>query len=85
MANAVACLIPLGELEDVDRLRLVHLRSVANREIRMSVASAILSILNESDEVTLRRGLDEIEASPVDAGLSDDIWTILERQFGPGS
>jgi HEAT repeat protein len=85
VANAVASLIPLGELEDVDRLRLVHLRFMANREIRTSIASAILSILGETDEATLRRELDKIEASPVDAGLWDDIWYILERQFGPGS
>ena len=35
VSNAVAGLISLGELEDVDRLRLVHLRFMGNREIRM--------------------------------------------------
>jgi HEAT repeat protein len=82
VSNAVASLISLGELEDVDRLRLVHLRFLANYEIRVGVASAILTILGETDEETMRRKLDEIEASPVDAGLWDDIWSILEQQSG---
>jgi len=85
VANAVASLIPLGELEDVDRLRLVHLRFVADGEIRMAAASAILTILGEVDEATMGRELEKIEASPVDAVLCDDIWYILERQFGSGS
>jgi HEAT repeat protein len=92
VSNAVASLISLGELEDVDRLRLVHLRFLGNREIRMGIASAILTILGEIDEATMRQKMDEsrrhssgIEASPVDAGLWDDIWFILEQQFGPGS
>ncbi len=85
VSNAVASLIPLGELEDIDRLRLVHLRFLANREIRAGVASAILAILGETDAETMRQKMDEIEASPVDAGLWDDIWTLLERQFGPGA
>jgi hypothetical protein len=29
--------------------------------------------------------MDEIEASPVDAEPWDDIWSILEQQFGPGA
>jgi hypothetical protein len=85
VSNAVASLISLGELEDVDRLRLVHLRFLGNREIRMGIASAILTILGEIDEAVAGPKLDEIEASPVDAGLWDDIWFILEQQFGPGS
>lgn len=84
VSNAVASMISLGELEDVDRLRLVHLRFLANHEIRVGVASAILTILGETDEATMRQKMDEIEASPVDAGLWDDIWAILEQQFGPG-
>ena len=51
----------------------------------MGIASAILTILGEIDEATMRQKMDEIEASPVDAGLWDDIWFILEQQFGPGS
>lgn len=85
VSNAVASLIPLGEMEDVDRLRLVYLRFLVSREIRMGLASAILTILGETDETTMRHKLDEIEASPVDAGLWDDMGSILERQFGPGS
>jgi len=85
VSNAVASLISLGELEDVDRLRPVHLRFLGNREIRMGIASAILTILGEIDEATMRQKMDEIEASPVDAGLWDDIWFILDQQFGPGS
>lgn len=85
VSNAVASLIPLGELEDVDRLRLVHLRFLGNREIRMGIASAILTILGETSEAVAGPKLDEIEASPVDAGLWDDIWSILEQLFGPGS
>jgi HEAT repeat protein len=79
VANAVASLIPLGELEDVDRLRLVHIRFMANREIRMAAASAILTILGEVDEATADRELEKIEASPVDAVLWDDMGYILER------
>jgi hypothetical protein len=85
VSNATASLISLGKLEDVDRLRLVHLRFMGNREISMGAASAILTILGETDEATMRQKMDEIEASPVDAGLWDDIWSILEQQFGPGS
>ena len=84
VSNAVASLISLGELEDVDRLRLVHLRFLGNREIRMGIASGILTILGEIDEAVAGSKLDEIEASPVDAGLWDDIWFILEQQFGSG-
>ena len=82
VSNAVASLISLGELEDVDRLRLVHLRFLGNREICVGTASAILTILGETDEATMRQKMDEIKASPVDAGLWDDIWSILEQQFG---
>ena len=85
VSNAVASLIPLGELEDVDRLRLVHLRFMGNREIRTGTANAILTILGETDAATMHQKMDEIEASPVDATLWDDIWSILEQQFGPGS
>jgi HEAT repeat protein len=85
VSNAVASLISLGELEDVDRLRLVHLRFLANREIRVGVASAILTILGEADEATMRRKMDEIEAGPMDAELWDDIWSILRQQLGSGA
>ena len=77
--RAVAGLIPLGELEDVDRLRLVSLRFLANREIRMAAASAILTILGEVDEATVDRELEKIEASPVDAVLWDDLGYMLEQ------
>ena len=76
--RAVAGLIPLGELEDVDRLRLVSLRFLANREIRMA-AGAILTILGEVDEATVDRELEKIEASPVDAVLWDDLGYMLEQ------
>jgi hypothetical protein len=85
VSNAVVSLISLGELEDVDRLRLVHLRFMGNREIGVGVASAILTILGETDEATMRQKMDALEASPVDAALWDDMWSILEQQFGPGS
>jgi len=82
VADAVASLIILGELEDIDRLRVTYLRHLSNSEIRMGIASAIFAILAETDEETGTRTLDEIEASPVDSALWGDIWLILDRQFG---
>jgi len=82
VANAVASLITIGELEDVHRLRAVHRRHRHNSEIRMGVANAILTILDHTDQHTLSRTLDRIQASFADRELWADIWQLLEEAFG---
>lgn len=84
VANAVAALIMLGEMEDIPRLREIHRRHRANREIRMAIASAVLTIVGETDQRTFNRTLDEIRTSFADRALWGDIWTILESEFGGG-
>ena len=85
VASAVASLVFLGELEDVDRLRATHLRHPTNHEIRAGVAHAILAILEETDRATLNRTLDEIQAKPSCRALWSDIWHILDTEFGKNS
>ncbi len=82
VANAVAGMIMLGELEDVQRLRELHRRHRTHREIRFGIANAILTILGETDQQTFNRKLDEIQASFVDRYLWEDIWALLESSFG---
>jgi len=82
VANSVAGMSMLGQPEDVKNLREVHRRHRANREIRLGVANAVLSILGETDERTFGRTLDEIHASFADRDLWEDIWGILDSQFG---
>jgi len=82
VANGVAGMIMLGQLEDVPRLRQVHHRHRANREIRFGVANAVLTILGETDQRTFNRMLDEIRTSFADRDLWADIWDILESEFG---
>lgn len=82
VANAVAALIMLGETEDIPRLREVHRRHRANREIRSGIASAVLTILGETNQRTFNRMLDEIRTSFADRALWEDIWEILEGEFG---
>jgi len=83
VANGVAGMIMLGQLEDVQRLRQVHRRHRANREIRFGIANAVLTILGEADQRTFDRTLDEIRTSFADRDLWADIWTVLENRFGP--
>jgi len=82
-ANGVAGMIMLGQTEDIPRLRQVHHRHRANREIRLGAANAILTILGETDQRTFNRTLDEIRTSFADRHLWEDIWAILESEFGP--
>jgi HEAT repeat protein len=85
VANAVASLIPLGEFEDVDRLRMTHLRNLSSSEIRVGVATAILTILEDTDRETFDRTMNEIQDSLVDIELWGDLWHILDSQFGQSS
>jgi HEAT repeat protein len=82
VANSVAGMIMVGQLEDVPGLRAAHCRHRANREIRAAVASAVLAILEETDQHTFNRTLDEIRTSFADRNLWDDIWDILESSIG---
>ncbi|HDQ71731.1 MAG TPA: HEAT repeat domain-containing protein [Chloroflexi bacterium] len=84
VSNSVAGLIMVGELEDVEHLRKVHRRHLTNSEIRSGVASAILTILESSDERTFSRIMDHIRTSFADRYLWADIWDIMEREFGSG-
>jgi hypothetical protein len=82
VSNAVAALIMAGEMADIQRLREVHRRHRANREIRSGIASVVLTILGETDRRTFSRTLDEIRTSFADRALWADIWTILDSEFG---
>jgi hypothetical protein len=82
VANGVAGMITLGQLEDIPHLRQVHHRHRANREVRFGVANAVLAILGETDQRTFDRTLDEIRTSFADRDLWADIWAILENEFG---
>ncbi len=82
VANSVAGMIMVGQLEDIVRLRRVHRRHHANREIRAGVANAVLTILGETDQRIFNRTLDEISTSFADRHLWADIWAILESEFG---
>ncbi len=82
VANAVASMIMLGEPEDIPHLRQVHRRHRANREIRFGIANAVLTIVGEVDQRSFNRTLDEIQGSFADRDLWDDIWYILDSEFG---
>ncbi len=82
VANAVAALAMLGQMEDIPRLREVHRRHRASREIRTSVASVVLAILGETSQRTFNRTLDEIRTSFADRALWADIWAILDSAYG---
>ena len=85
VANAVAAMVTLGELEDVERLRAVHHRYLGNEEIRSGVANAILAILSNSDTRRLERTLEQIRTNFEDRALWGDLWTLLDNSFGLGS
>lgn len=82
VANAAASMIMLGQPEDIPHLRQVHRRHRANREIRFGIANAVLTIVGETDQRTFNRTLDEIQGSFADRDLWDDIWYILDSEFG---
>jgi HEAT repeat protein len=85
IANSVAAMIMVGQIEDISRLRQVHRLHRANREIRLGIANAVLTIAGETDRRTFNRTLDEIQTSFADRDLWADIWTILESTFGDAS
>jgi len=82
VSNAVAAMITVGTTEDIPHLRQVHRQHPTNWEIRFGIANAILSILGETDQRTFNRTLDDIQARFADRRLWDDIWTILDSEFG---
>jgi HEAT repeat protein len=82
VSNAVAAMIAVGTMEDIPHLREVHRKHLTNWEIRFGIANAILTIVGETDQRTFNRTLDDIQASFADRYLWDDIWAILEREFG---
>jgi len=48
----------------------------------MGAAGAILTILDNTDQPTLSRTLDQIQAGSADRELWADIWQLLEDSFG---
>ncbi len=82
VSNAVAAMIAVGTLEDVPRLREIHRRHLTDDEIRFGIANAVLTIVGEADQRTFNRTLDDIQARFADRHLWDDIWAILDAQFG---
>lgn len=82
VSNAVAALITVGTMADIPRLREIHRKHLANWEIRFGIANAILTIVGETDQRAFNRTLDDIQASFADRRLWDDIWAILDAQFG---
>jgi len=82
VANAVAGMIMLGEMEDIPRLRAVHRWYRGDPEIRFGIANAILTILGETDQRTFSRTMDDIRYSFADYPLWEDMWYILDSQFG---
>lgn len=82
VANAIVSLFVLGTTDDIPRLRECHRQHLTHQEIRSEIASAILTILGETNERSFNRTLDDIQASMADRHLWDDIWAILEEQSG---
>ncbi len=82
VSNAVAAMVTVGTVDDIPRLREIHRKHLTNWEIRFGIANVILSIVGETDQSTFNRTLDDIQASFADRRLWDDIWAILDAQFG---
>ena len=82
VSNAVAAMVTVGTMDDIPRLREIHRKHLTNWEIRFGIANVILSIVGETDQSTFNRTLDDIQASFADRRLWDDIWAILDAQFG---
>lgn len=82
VSNAVAAMITVGAMEDIPLLRKIHRQHSTNWEIRYGIANVILTIVGEADQRTFNRTLDDIQARFADRHLWDDIWTILDSEFG---
>jgi HEAT repeat protein len=82
VSNAVAGLLTVGTMKDIPRLQELHRQHLTDGEIRFGIANAILTIVGEADERTFNRTLDGIHAHFADRYLWDDIWAILDEQFG---
>ena len=82
VSNAAAAMITVGTMEDIPHLREVHRQHPTNWEIRLGIANAILTIAGETDQRTFNRTMDDIQARFADRHLWDDIWTILDSEFG---
>jgi len=82
VSNAVAAMITVGTMEDIPCLRKIHRQHSTNWEIRFGIANVILTIMGETDQRTFNRTLDDIQARFADRHLWDDIWTILDSEFG---
>ncbi len=80
--NAVASMVTVGTMDDIPQLRKIHRQHSANWEIRFGIANVILTVLTEAGEAALNRTLDDIQASFADRRLWDDIWAILDSEFG---
>lgn len=83
VANAVAAMITVGTMEDIPHLRRIHRQYSANWEIRYGIANVILTIAGQTDQRTFNRTMDDIQARFADRHLWDDIWAILDSEFGP--
>jgi len=75
-------MITVGAMEDIPLLRKIHRQPSTNWEIRFGIANVILTIVSETDQRTFNRALDDIQARFADRRLWDDIWTILDSEFG---
>jgi len=82
VSNAVAAMITVGTMEDIPHLRKIHRQHPTNWEIRYGIANVILTIAGEADQRTFNRTLDDIQARFADRYLWDDIWAILDSEFG---
>ncbi len=82
VSNAAAAMITVGTMEDIPLLRKIHRQHRGNWEIRFGIANAVLTIAGETDQRTFSRTLDDIQARFADRHLWDDIWTILDSEFG---
>lgn len=82
VSNAVAAMVTVGTMEDIPSLSRVHRRYLTNWEIRFGIANAVLTIVGEADQRTFNQTLDDIQARFSDRRLWDDIWAILEHDFG---
>jgi len=82
VSNAVVSLFVIGTMDDIPRLRELHRGHLTHQEIRSAIANAVLTILGETSQRTFERTLDDIQTRFADRHLWDDIWAILEGEFG---
>jgi len=69
-------------MEDIPLLCKIHRQHPTNWEIRYGIANVILTIAGETDQRTFNCTMDDIQARFADRHLWDDIWTILDSEFG---